>query len=270
MKPSSAEPAAVPLLGARVHRLTVDGLNAAVEAAVAEGGTTVIAHHNLHSLHLHRRDAALRDFYRAARWIHVDGMPLVWIARWLGHPLGREHRVTYVDWLPPLMALAARRGWRVFYLGSRPGVGARAAELLRRAHPGLRMETAHGYFDADDPARNGDVLERIARFRPDVLMVGMGMPRQERWIARNRDRLNAAVVLPCGACMDYVAGAIPTPPRWLGRLGLEWAYRLAVEPRRLARRYLVEPWTLLPALVRELAAARRRPPAPDLDGGAGG
>lgn len=249
--------AGISLLGVRIHPLTLAELNALVEGAVAARERTVIAGHNLQSVYLHGRDEELRAFYRRARWVRVDGMPLIALSRGLGHRVGAEHRVTWVDWLHPLLARAAEKGWRVFYLGSRPGVAAAGAERLRAAHPGLRMETEHGYFGE---AENEAVLARIAAFRPDVLLVGMGRPRQERWIHRSLDRLDVPVVLPCGACMDYVAGAIPTPPRWLGRLGLEWAYRLATEPGRLWRRYLVEPWALLPLYLRDLRAARRRGP----------
>ncbi len=103
------------------------------------------------------------------------------------------------------------------------------------------------------------VVEKINAFRPHVLMVGMGMPRQERWILHRFDELDANAILQSGACFDYVAGAIPTPPRWLGRFGLEWLYRLACEPVRLWRRYLVEPWLVGAWLVRDLLRRLGRP-----------
>jgi N-acetylglucosaminyldiphosphoundecaprenol N-acetyl-beta-D-mannosaminyltransferase len=106
------------------------------------------------------------------------------------------------------------------------------------------MKVGHGYFDPAGEA-NESVLEEIRRFAPEVVMIGMGMPRQEQWIADNINSLGSAVVLPCGAAIDYVAGEIPTPPRWAGRWGLEWLYRLLAEPGRLWKRYLVEPWFVL-------------------------
>jgi len=90
------------------------------------------------------------------------------------------------------------------------------------------------------------VLAQIREFQPQVLMVGMGMPRQEYWILDNLPDIAANVVLTAGACFDYLAGVIPTPPRWLGKIGLEWIFRLWHEPRRLWKRYLWEPWLLLP------------------------
>jgi N-acetylglucosaminyldiphosphoundecaprenol N-acetyl-beta-D-mannosaminyltransferase len=249
----------LPLLGTFVQPLTMADLNRLVDATVAGGERRVIANVNMHSLCLQRSDTAMREFFEGADYVHVDGMALIMIGRWLGLPLQREHRVTYVDWIHPLMSLAATRGWRVFYLGSRPGIPERAAAVLRRLHNGLEMETAHGYFDAlQDSAANAAVVMRINEYRPHILLVGMGLPRQEYWIRDNVAALESNVVLPCGGCMDYIAGVIPTPPRWTGQLGAEWLFRLGTEPRRLWRRYLVEPWSLVPPLVQELLAARMR------------
>lgn len=247
------------MLGVRVQALSIAALNGLIARAVSEGSRIVIANHNLHSVYLYHRDEPMRRFYAAADYAHVDGMALVGLGRLLGHPLGREHRVTYVDWIRPLCREAATRGWRVFHLGSRPEVAERGAEVLRRELPTLELTTHHGFFDSSpDGAENRGVLDRIADFGANVLLVGMGMPRQERWILENLDRIRANAILPSGACMDYVAGAAPTPPRWMGRSGLEWLHRLASDPRRLASRYLWEPWFLLPLAARDVLSAHSR------------
>lgn len=179
-------------------------------------------------------------------------MALVFLGKLLGLPLRREQRVTYVDWIDPLMAEAAQRGWRVFYLGSQPGIAERGAKILQEKFSGLQIATAHGYFDANpDSQENQAVLTAIKIYQPHVLMVGMSMPRQEHWVLDNLDSLCANVILPSGAAIDYIAGAVPTPPRWAGRLGLEWLFRLIAEPKRLGRRYLVEPWFVLRLLLIE-------------------
>jgi len=150
------------------------------------------------------------------------------------------------------MAQAAQRGWRVFYLGSKPGVAERGAEILQQRFSGLQIATAHGYFDArPDSQENQAILAAINTYQPHVLMVGMSMPRQEHWVLDNLDRLRANAILPAGAAIDYVAGAVPTPPRWAGRWGLEWLFRLVAEPGRLWRRYFVEPWFVLMLVLSE-------------------
>jgi N-acetylglucosaminyldiphosphoundecaprenol N-acetyl-beta-D-mannosaminyltransferase len=145
------------------------------------------------------------------------------------------------------MQLAADKGWRVFNLGSPKQVAEKCAAELRRLHPTLKLEVGSGFFDARrGSAENEAVIRRINAYRPDLLLVGMGMPRQEFWTQENFARLNAHVILSSnGAAFDYLAGVVPTPPRWAGRIGLEWFFRLIKEPRRLFARYLVEPWYIL-------------------------
>jgi len=232
------------VLGCKVHAADAAALTDLVEEGVESRKTCIIANHNLHSLYLFQRDAKMRELFSKAKWIHADGMGVVLLGKASGATLPRSTRVTYVDWLPMLFERAAMRRWRVFYLGSKPGVAEKGAAILRQRLPALEIRTADGYFEPNGE-QNERVLEAIKLFRPHLLMVGMGMPRQEYWILDNLDRLDPAVVLPCGAAIDYAAGEVPTPPRWAGRCGLEWFCRLAAEPKRLWKRYLVEPWFLL-------------------------
>ena len=243
----------VRILDVAVNPLTLSDLNALIAKAIAKQQRSIIANHNLHSIYLYHRVAKMRQFYAQARCSHIDGMSLVFLGKLLGFPLRREHRVTFIDLLDSLMAEAAKQKWRIFYLGSKPGIAKKGAEILQRQFPQLQIKTFHGYFDlASDSEENQRVLAEINDYRPQILMVGMGMPRQECWILENSARIQTNVILPCGGCIDYVAGAIPTPPRWLGRIGLEWFYRLITEPRRLWQRYLIEPWFLLGLLLRDL------------------
>lgn len=237
------------LLGVKVDTLSIGELNHLVSRAINNGENFLIANHNLHSIYLYHHDERMKVFYHKADYIHIDGMPLLMWGRLLGYPLKREQRVTYVDWIHPLMAMAEREGSRVFYLGGKPGVAVRAAEILCARYPALKIQTHHGYFTEEE---NKVVLDKIRDFQTQILIVGMGMPRQEHWVADNLENITANVILTAGACFDYIAGVIPTPPRWMGRLGLEWLYRLFSEPRRLAKRYLVEPWALLPLAIKDL------------------
>lgn len=252
-------PPAYSFLGVIVNALTVDGLGALVERAVGENGRYVIGYHNLHSLYIYHHDPAFRKFYDRVDYVHIDGMPLVWAGKLLGYPLKRRNRLTSVDWLLPVLERCAANNLRVFFLGSKPGVAEKAVERFVADIPALRAETQHGYFDAGPGSiENEQVLRTINAYRPHVLLVGMGMPRQERWILENVDRLDVNVAWSMGAFMDYFAGVTPTPPRWMGRSGLEWLHRLLSEPGRLWKRYLLEPPFALWLLAGELARRRGR------------
>lgn len=241
------------LLGVNVNALSIPDLNALIKEAIRFNTKWIIANHNLHSLYLYYHDPVMRKFFAQADYVHIDGMALVLMGRLLGLPFKRKQRVTYADWIWALAADAAKHNWRIFYLGSKPGIAAHGAAILQQKFPGLEIQTTHGYFNAQhDSAENRQVLAAINAYQPNILMVGMSMPRQEHWILDNLEFINANVILPSGACLDYVAGAIPTPPRWMGKVGLEWLYRLGSEPGRLWKRYLVEPWFIARLFLQEV------------------
>jgi len=238
-----------------VHPLSISELNDFIaQVCAANRRGSIIANHNLHSVYLGRREDAMASFYRLADRIHIDGMGVVLLGRLCGVPLERSMRVTYVDWLPRLFERAAKEGWKVFYLGSRPGVAEIGAQRFKRMFPELEIRSHHGYFDT--ATDSGRIIDLIQAEQPNLLLVGMGMPRQEKWIADNYRHLAANVILTAGAAMDYFSNAAVTPPRWLGHLGLEWTCRLVAEPQRLWRRYLVEPWSLVRLLVEERGSAQ--------------
>ncbi len=257
---SGDTPRRVRLLGGEVDLVTPREVLAFVDEAVAARRAATVANHNAHSLFLLRRSAQLRAFFAAADLVEIDSTPLIAWGRLLGLPLRRAMRSTYLDWREDFWRLADERGWRVFYLGGAPGVAERAAQRLAARHPGATIACRHGFFD-DDPASadSNRLLAEIAAFDPDVLLVGMGMPRQELWTLAHRAALPRAVILTVGAAFDYEAGAQWTPPRWTGRLGVEWLARLVSQPRRLAFRYLVEPWWLIGPALADIAAAVSRP-----------
>jgi len=230
-------------LGIRINLLSMKQLNHLIDEAIKLNKKWIIANHNLNSLYIYHHSFVMRDFYQIADYIHVDGMALIFLGKMLNLPCRRYHRVTYADWVWSLMEEATENSWRIFYLGSKPGIADKGASVLRNIYPDLQIATFHGYFTfSPNEAGNQDVIEQIKVYQPHVLMVGMGMPCQEKWILDNIDQIEANIILPSGACIDYVAGEIPIPPRWMGQVGLEWLYRLITEPKRLWRRYLVEPW----------------------------
>lgn len=240
-----------------MHPLSPEEWNAIVAESVAARRSTVVYSVNLHGLYLLERDERLRAAHARADLIRIDGMIVVGLGRMLGLPVQREHRLTWLDWIDPLCTLAERSGWSIYYLGAEPEVLDQGLVRLRDSYPRLRIGGHHGYFSvAPDSPENQRVIDDINRFAPDILIVGMGMPRQELWVDINRKSIRAPVILTAGACIEYIAGAVPTPPRWLGAIGMEWAFRFASNPRRFARRYLIEPWVIVPRVVLEAVRLR--------------
>jgi N-acetylglucosaminyldiphosphoundecaprenol N-acetyl-beta-D-mannosaminyltransferase len=242
----------VTFLGAKIALLTSTSLLQLVQDCLDAHCKVVIAHHNLHSLSLQngsRCDATFRRFYDNVHYTVADGMSVVLLGRLHGKQIGRQHRVPMNDWLPVFLPAAVQNRWRIYYLGSTPLAAAKGANVLRANFPGLHLKVHHGHFDAAyNSDANMEVLSDISRYRPHILFVGMGMPRQELWVEENLHRIRAGVVFTSGATLDYIAGEKRMAPRWMGAVGLEWAFRLATEPKRLAHRYLVEPWVLVSAV----------------------
>jgi N-acetylglucosaminyldiphosphoundecaprenol N-acetyl-beta-D-mannosaminyltransferase len=241
--------------GIRLDALEQSDLIRLMQEAPRGDGKLLILHHNLHSLYLYETHEGFRESYRTASCVYIDGLPVVWIARALGLPVNATHRITFLDSFGLILDHAAQCGWRIYYLGSSPEVNRASLPLLRAAHPGLVMSGHHGFLTTR--LQSEAVIEQINAFKPDVLFVGMGMPLQELWLSEHWVKINARAILTSGATLDYVTGHAYRPPRWAGRLGLYGVFRMFSDPRRLWRRYLVEPIFLLMFLFRRLAWSRR-------------
>jgi N-acetylglucosaminyldiphosphoundecaprenol N-acetyl-beta-D-mannosaminyltransferase len=213
---------------------TLDWIDEAV-AARAKAYVCVAATHTVVAC---AEDADLREAVLGADFTVPDGQPLVWALRALGHPLpGRVYG-------PTLMEAACQRGAgtgqrHYLYGGRNQGALVQLTDNLRRRFPGLRIVGGHvPPFRPLSPAEEDAVVADINRAAPDVVWVGIGVPKQEKWMARMRERLDAPVLVGVGAAFDFHAGLIPQAPGWMQRAGLEWTFRLAQEPGRLWRRYL--------------------------------
>lgn len=249
---------AVELCGVPVHPVTLaEVLDRIVAAARARrgGGTApalTVLSANVDMLVKAARDGAFARDLAAGDLVLADGVPLLWMARGLGRRL--PERVAGSDLVPALARRAALEGLRLFFLGAAPGVADRAAARLAAAAPGLTVVGTAAPppgFDAD-PAGKAGVLEAVEAADPDVVLVALGAPRQERLIRELRGRTRAAALVAVGGTFDMIAGDRPRAPRLLRRAGLEWAWRLALEPRRLARRYLVDDAAIVPLYLRAL------------------
>jgi N-acetylglucosaminyldiphosphoundecaprenol N-acetyl-beta-D-mannosaminyltransferase len=194
----------------------------------------------------------LRAAYQDAGLVLVDGAPVLWSARLLSREV--PERVAGSDLVPALFdAVPDDSPLRVYLLGAAPGVAERAAANIERTWPGVKIAGTYSPplgFERDE-AENAAILARIAEAKPDVLVVGLGAPKQELWVHQHRERLAAKVALCVGATIDFLAGEKSRAPRWMQRAGLEWFYRVASEPKRLAARYARDAWIFPRLLARE-------------------
>ncbi|NNE72466.1 MAG: WecB/TagA/CpsF family glycosyltransferase, partial [Acidimicrobiales bacterium] len=232
------------LFSAPYHALTTDDILDEITFAVTKGEQRVIASQNLHGIHTYLRSPHYRALHeRPKTLVHIDGMPLVWAAKARGEQLTGEYRTACIDWIYDVLSLADLYGWSVFHLGSTEAVSAEGVAALQAQYPRVEIGRRNGFFDMEPTgAENRDVVAEINAFGPDILLVGMGMGRQERWILENIDRLDASVVITTGAMMELISGELPIPPRWIARMGFEWLYRLFDNTGAVAGRYLIEPW----------------------------
>ena len=206
------------------------------------------------------RDGEMRAAYRAADLVLCDGMFLKWTLGWLGRPV--RAKVSGADLVPALCAAAARQGQTVFLLGAAPQVNAECARRISRDFPGLTLAGAlappFGFLR--DPDAEAAVVQVVREARPDVLLVALGTPAQEKFIHRRREALGAGFAVGVGAAFDFYAGHRRRAPRLVSRLGCEWLWRLAQEPRRLFRRYLIDDPAFLRLAWRERRAGAQAPP----------
>ena len=260
---ATAGRAARPGPSVRVAGLDFDALSeeqvvARIVAASANGQGGWVATPNIDICRKASRDPAMRALVQQAALVVPDGMPLIWAARLGGEEL--PERVTGSSLIFSLSAAAAGKERSVYLLGGEPGVPQRAGQELARRYPGLSVAGADAPPVGFD-SRPGDMAElraRLVEAAPDIVYVGLGFPKQERVIAALAPALPAAWFVGCGAAIPFAAGTLTRAPRWVQGLGMEWAYRLISEPRRLFRRYLVDDLPYAAGLLASSAATRLR------------
>jgi N-acetylglucosaminyldiphosphoundecaprenol N-acetyl-beta-D-mannosaminyltransferase len=247
-------PERVDVLGCRIDPVDMDLAVRRCDTYVRERAHAQHMAVNAAKIVSSRRHHELQYLINGCDIVTADGQAVLWAARLLGHPL--PSRVTGIDLMQRLLALAERRGYRVFLLGARPEVMELAVARLRARHPRLIVVGRRdGFFAREEEA---DVVAQIRSARPDLLFVAMPTPRKEYFLGRWGSELDVPFSMGVGGALDVIAGETRRAPPALQRLGLEWAFRVAQEPRRLWRRYLITNaafvWLTLQGTV-----ARRRP-----------
>lgn len=186
------------------------------------------------------KDAEFVEVYKNADLVLTDGMPLIWISKLLKRPI--KEKVSGSDLFPSVCKLAVEKGYSIFLLGAAEGVASKAAENLMKKYNGLKI--AGTFSPSYGFENNKDEIEKIINIinesKPDILAVGLGAPKQEKFIYKYKDKLNVPISLAIGASIDFEAGNIERAPVWMQKSGLEWFYRFIKEPKRMFKRYFVD------------------------------
>ncbi|MFC9352275.1 WecB/TagA/CpsF family glycosyltransferase [Arthrobacter sp. NPDC057013] len=245
---------AVPILGVDATPLDVDGLTAVLNGFVADGTTRTVVGHNLHSVTLFHSEPEFRKFYQNSDVVLLDGAPVLWLWGRGRQKAGGEasarpvmdYRLGSTDWIPALGRVNGLH--RIAVLGAGAAANAKAVAKLQAIVPGAAVSGMPG--EGWDPDLEEKAAAWLAEVQPQLVLIGLGMPLQEEVLWRRLPSLPPAVYCAVGGAIEQIAGIQKLAPRWLGRMGLEWAWRLLLHPRRVAYRVFGEPWVLLGLLLR--------------------
>lgn len=228
----------IDILGVPVNDLSANEIIKTINACIQSRSKAVLAYVNIHAVNLAQDLPWFQNFMQRTSLNYCDGYGVM-LGSWV---LGKtiHHRASPPDWIETLVLECVSNRFSIFLLGGRVGIAKRTASILTYNFPGVQIVgTAHGYFDKHPgSSENEELICMINAAKPDLLLVGMGMPVQERWLLENLDHLDIKVALPVGALFEYLSGNILRPPRWMRGIGLEWLGRVAIEPKRLWKRYL--------------------------------
>ena len=234
-----AEIPSVRITGIKVSLCDKAGLLDALEQRISGKIRTLVLSANVNFLNLAFERKWLRDYINAADIVRLDGEGIRWGAYILGCKTPR--RMTWADLVWDFALWAAENKYRLFFLGNKPGIPEKAAERLTSYAPGLIVAGLHhGFFNKDgNSVENSKVIAQINAAKVDILVIGFGMPLQEKWLKENSDRINATALITGGAIFEWISGEQQRAPQWMLDHGLEWLSRLIHEPKRLWKRYII-------------------------------
>ena len=220
------------ILGVGIDKLTGQEALQQIGAFIASGQPHQIVTANAEIIYQASKNEKMRSVINKAQMVTADGSGVVWASRQLSQPL--PQRVTGIDLVNGICEQSAKEKWKIYILGSAPGVAATAAVNIRDKFPGCNIiGTHHGYFNAKEEKQ---ILAELEQLQPDVLFVALGAPKQEYWIADHIEQLQIPVAMGIGGSMDVLSGNVKRAPKWMQKMSLEWLYRLLIQPTRFKRR----------------------------------
>lgn len=227
-------------MNTEVDNLTMDEALVEIDKLIQENKIAYVVTPNVDHIVQLERGGELCKVYEDADLILTDGKPLIWISKWYGTPI--KEKISGSDLFPLLCEMAEEKGYSMFFLGAADGVAAKAAENLKKKYKGLNVVGTYSppYGFEKDEAEMEKIEKTIIDAHPHILIVGLGCPKQELFILHNKERLGVPLSLGLGASLDFEAGNIKRAPKWMANHGLEWLFRITQDPKRLAKRYLVD------------------------------
>lgn len=228
------------ITGIQVHSAHVSELNNYINKSCSKKKKSLILSGNIHSFNLAAKIPWLKNYLNQADIIRCDGAGIVLGGKLLGYSM--KKRITWADYGWELAEYCQRKGLSLFLLGNKENIAHLAAKKMQAKYPDLMVNgTYHGYFQKHGPDSDS-VVDMINKSNTQVLLVGLGMPVQEKWLKENYEKLNVNVVMTCGAAFEFLSDTTSRCPKWVGDAGFEWLYRFLLEPRRMFSRYLIGNW----------------------------
>lgn len=241
--------------------ITIDNVSMAqtleaIERFVAERKPCYITNPNVDIVIRYNSDPEFARYYDEGALCVADGVPILWAAKFLGHPL--KEKVSGSDLVPRVCELANRKGFKLFFLGGRPGAADAAKAKLLETLKDIKIVGTYAppFGFENDEAELAKINRMIQEAKPDILFVGLGAPKQERWIKRYHQQLGVPVSMGVGVTFEFIAGIVKRAPKWMQSVGLEWFWRLCMEPGRLWKRYLVDDMLFFKIIYKQRANRR--------------
>ncbi|WMC91726.1 WecB/TagA/CpsF family glycosyltransferase [Kineothrix sp. MB12-C1] len=240
----------IKFLNTHIDNLTMEEAVREAKRLILEKKNSYVVTPNVDHIVKIEHDGLFRDIYEEADLVLTDGKPLIWMSRWMGTPI--KEKISGSDYFPEVCRMAAKEGFSIFLLGAAEGVAKKAAVNLMRKYKNLKIAGVYSpsYAFENDAKEIAHIIEKINESKADILCIGLGTPKQEKFYHQYKEQLQVPLTLHIGATIDFEAGVVKRAPKWISYVGLEWFYRLLKEPRRLYRRYLLEDVEIFPIFLK--------------------
>ncbi len=240
----------IKFMNTQIDNITMEEAIDRIGELVVQRKPTFVVTPNVDHIVQIERDPEFKKVYEKADLILTDGQPLVWFSRLYRTKI--KEKISGSDLFPRLCEMAAQRNFTMFFLGAAEGVAAKAAKNLTRKYPGLQVVGTYSPprgFE-QNPVELKKAIDIVHAKQPDILIVGLGAPKQEKFMYYNKEKLGVPVSLGLGASLDFEAGNVKRAPKWMRNIGMEWLYRLAKEPKRMFKRYIIDDMLIFKLLIK--------------------